>query len=810
MYSDAITDATLKTRYHDFAKRQIDYALGANPQNRSYVVGFGANPPRNPHHRTAHSSWTDQLTFPVESRHVLYGALVGGPSSANDGASYSDDRSNFTNNEVATDYNAGFTGAVARLAQEYGGAPLANFPVPEAVVGNEMFIEASINSTGSTYTEIKALVNNQSGWPARMGDKLSFRYYFTLESGVTPSQITITANYNQCSAPTGPTLHAGNVYYVNVNCTGTKIYPGGQQHYRKEMQFRIASSGAWDPSNDWSITGVNLTPGGTPALVQRIPLYDNGVRVFGNEPGGSTPDTQPPSIPANLRVTGTTSTSVALAWNASTDDVSGVTGYQVFRGATQVGTPTGLTFTDTGLAASTTYSYTVRAVDATAKVSAASAAVSATTTAVTQDFTVTPSPGAVSVTRGATASTTVAIARTNFTGAVTMSATGLPAGVTVAFNPSAATTGNSVTATFTASSTATLGAATVTLTATSGTLTRTTSVSLTVNDVATQTFTIAASPGSLSVARGASGASTIAITRTNFTGAVTMSAMGLPTGVTVAFNPSTATTGNSVTATFTASSTATLGAATVTITATSGTTSRTTTVALTITGGGTGGTLTATPVVSTNSPWFNELQLQVANTGSLTALSITIVVQRTPGVSYSGQYNTVGGQVAQTNSSTTAAITYQFTLAAGQTLPASTGRTFAIQTSGNGSLHPTAGDTYTVTYTREADDHDVRPLLTLPIASRDARHRAFVAAFFMRGERKRRVRDSNRMTRHKRLPNRRRHQVAMIDKDALRWFKETFGHELQGPPRARPFPSICWSPSPRRKPARSGRRCATS
>jgi hypothetical protein len=125
---------------------------------------------------------------------------------------------------------------------------------------------------------------------------------------------------------------------------------------------------------------------------------------------------------------------------------------------------------------------------------------------------------------------------------------------------------------------------------------------------------------------------------------------------------------------------------------------RTTTVALTITGGNTG-TLTATPVVSTNSPWFNELQLRVANTGTLTALSITIVVQRTPGVSYSGQYNTVGGQVTQSNSSTTAAITYVFTLTAGQTLPASTGRTFAVQTSGNGTLHPTTGDTYSVTYT---------------------------------------------------------------------------------------------------------------
>ena len=44
VYSDAITDTTLKARYHDFAKRQINYALGQNPQNRSYVVGFGVEP----------------------------------------------------------------------------------------------------------------------------------------------------------------------------------------------------------------------------------------------------------------------------------------------------------------------------------------------------------------------------------------------------------------------------------------------------------------------------------------------------------------------------------------------------------------------------------------------------------------------------------------------------------------------------------------------------------------------------------------------------------------------------------------------
>ena len=697
IYSDAITDTVLKARYHDFAKRQIDYALGDNPRNSSFVVGFGANPPRNPHHRTAHGSWTDQISFPTISRHILYGALVGGPSSAND--AYTDDRSNYTANEVATDYNAGFTGALARLAQEYGGAPLANFPQPEAVVGNEIFPEASINASGTNFTELKVLLNNQSGWPARMGDKLSFRYYFTLESGVTPSQISITANYNQCLAPSGPTLHSGSIYYITINCTGVKIYPGGQSNYRKEVQFRIGSSGAWDPSNDWSFTGVSTTPGSTPVLVQRIPVYDNGTRVFGTEPGGGTPDVNPPSVPANVTVTGTTSSTVALSWSASTDDVSGVTGYQVFRGTgtTPVGTPAGTTFTDTGLSPSTTYSYTVRAVDGTGKVSAASTAVQATTQAVTQDYAVAASPATVGVVRGASASTTVSITRTNFTGAVTMSASGLPSGVTVAFSPSGATTGNSVTATFTASSTATLGSAPVTLTATSGTLTRGTSVSL--NVTAAGDFTLgSASP--VSVARGASAGTSIAINRSSFTGAVSFAATGLPSGVTVAFNPSTATTGNSVTATFTASSSATVGSATVTITGTSGSTSRTTTVALTVTGGGDpGGTVTATASVGSASPWFNELQLRLNNTATITALTVTVTVQRTAGVSYSGMYNTVGGQIAQANSSTSAAITYTFTLAAGQSLPAATGRLFAMQMSGNGTSHPTSGDTYNVTYT---------------------------------------------------------------------------------------------------------------
>jgi chitin-binding protein len=109
------------------------------------------------------------------------------------------------------------------------------------------------------------------------------------------------------------------------------------------------------------------------------------------------------------------------------------------------------------------------------------------------------------------------------------------------------------------------------------------------------------------------------------------------------------------------------------------------------------GGVTVTPVIASSSGWYNEQQLRIANTGSVSAMTVSIVVQRTTGISYSGMYNTAG--LTQSNSSTASAITYTFTLPAGQTLGASTSRTFAAQMGGTGTAHPTSGDTWTVTYT---------------------------------------------------------------------------------------------------------------
>jgi glucosylceramidase len=94
--------------------------------------------------------------------------------------------------------------------------------------------------------------------------------------------------------------------------------------------------------------------------------------------GGS--DTTPPSAPAGLAASATGPTSAALSWTPSTDNVA-VTGYDVFRNGTQVGTTGTAGYADTGLNASTSYSYTVKAYDAAGNVSAASAAATVTTTA---------------------------------------------------------------------------------------------------------------------------------------------------------------------------------------------------------------------------------------------------------------------------------------------------------------------------------------------------------------------------------------------------------------------------------------------
>ena len=194
-------------------------------------------------------------------------------------------------------------------------------------------------------------------------------------------------------------------------------------------------------------------------------------------------------------------------------------------------------------------------------------------------FSLSTSPNSVTIVQGTSGASTISVAPLNgFNGNVSLSASGLPSGVTASFNPTS--TASTSTLTLTASSTAATGTVTLTVTGTSASLTKITTVSLTVNPQGN--YSLSASPNSMTIVQGTSGASTITVSPQNgFNSSVSLSASGLPSGVTASFNPN-STTGTS-TLTLTASSAAATGTVTATVTGTSGGLTSTTTVTLTVT-----------------------------------------------------------------------------------------------------------------------------------------------------------------------------------------------------------------------------------
>ena len=348
-YQSIATTAAKTTKYYNFAVNQINYILGTNPQHRSYVVGFGVNPPINPHHRTNHGAWANNLIGPpTNSRHIIYGALVGGPDSAD---AYADSRSDFQKNEVACDYNALFSGALSKLTQDLGGAPLANFPVPETP-SDEYLVQAHLNGSGPTYTEYSVWVNNHTAWPARIPSQFTFRLFVDISEGLTAgynlSNYVVSANANNVTfTQLQPWNGSTTIYYTEVTfIPGTMIWPGGQGESTREAQIRIrlpyeAPASAWSPLNDWSYQGITSTLQTT----TNIPLYVDGVLVAGQVPNTiNIPVTGVTVAPTTTTVSvGSTTTLVAtvapanatnksVAWSSSNVAIATVNASGVVTG----------------------------------------------------------------------------------------------------------------------------------------------------------------------------------------------------------------------------------------------------------------------------------------------------------------------------------------------------------------------------------------------------------------------------------------------------------------------------------------------
>ncbi|BFH11538.1 S8 family serine peptidase [Paenibacillus melissococcoides] len=131
----------------------------------------------------------------------------------------------------------------------------------------------------------------------------------------------------------------------------------------------------------WTVTSNVQTPLGTYRILADTtlsgyqPSSSNTTIQFSD---GGSDDTPAPSAPGDLISTGQTGTSVSLSWNPSTNNV-GVTAYEVYNGDSLAATVTNTSATVTDLTANTTYTFTVRAIDASGNRSEASNAVTVTT-----------------------------------------------------------------------------------------------------------------------------------------------------------------------------------------------------------------------------------------------------------------------------------------------------------------------------------------------------------------------------------------------------------------------------------------------
>jgi hypothetical protein len=300
---------TGEKKYLDFAKEQIDYILGNNPLGMSYMVGFGDNYPKFPHHRAASGmleGWPGDETKHAPERHILYGALVGG---ADENDEYIDDVEKYVYTETGLDYNAGLVGALAGLCKYYGDGQ-----VPEDTPGIEgeppqYYAEARVTKEDSQVSEVEIWMHNILTAPPQYETGLSLRYFVDL-SEYGPGDINLSSFMsNAYWSPNGAQMSSlipwdkdKHIYYVDIT------FPERQLYGKSYVQFFIANynNSEWKASNDFSRIGLNEEEF---TVTENIPIYKNGVQVWGKDPSGGTPSippspTVPPSASVGYKITG--------------------------------------------------------------------------------------------------------------------------------------------------------------------------------------------------------------------------------------------------------------------------------------------------------------------------------------------------------------------------------------------------------------------------------------------------------------------------------------------------------------------------
>ena len=312
------------TQFSNWAMGQMNYLMGDNPAKWSYIVGFGSNVPgvspggsataaSHPHEGGAQGSLTNSQSNPLTDNHILWGALVGGPSSTDQPDDVTTD---FVLNEVAVDYNAAFVGALAGLYQYYGQSQtMTNFTPPSHAQGDcqeyagtcetPYYTTATLNQDSNQSTQITLNINNYADEPPHLQTGMSTRVYFDISSlhaaGQNISDISTPVYYDaadqidgQPTAISAPAQWGGStscVYYVTINwgTDGIGLPPSRAFEFAFVDALGPNYKFYWNSAASPFMTGLAA---GTYASAPDpyIPVYINGSLVYGQTPSTTADD----------------------------------------------------------------------------------------------------------------------------------------------------------------------------------------------------------------------------------------------------------------------------------------------------------------------------------------------------------------------------------------------------------------------------------------------------------------------------------------------------------------------------------------
>ena len=287
------------------------------------------------------------------------------------------DRSGFGNNGTLS--NTTWT-----TSGKFGGAAVFNGTSSRGTVNDS----ASLDLTSAMTLEAWVYPTASGGWRDVIYKGQDDIYYLEGSSDTGPPAMGGTFSPSSLRGVSALPLNAWSHLAATYDGSTMRIFVNGAQVATRAQTGPIATStGALTIGSDL-LYGQYFSGRIDEVRIYNVALTAGQIVSDMNTPINSqSPDTQPPTAPTNLLASAVSSSQINLSWTASTDDV-GVTGYRVERcqGAgcsnfAEVGQPSATSFNDANLAANTSYSYRVRAVDAATHLSGYSNIASAKTLA---------------------------------------------------------------------------------------------------------------------------------------------------------------------------------------------------------------------------------------------------------------------------------------------------------------------------------------------------------------------------------------------------------------------------------------------